>query len=147
MAYKYTLFIKLQNLSNLVLKPQKWEIKSIFKDIIFEEDIFWKHTIKTMNLKEMLAEKIRAALTRSTPAIRDFFDIWYVKNNSNFNFEDIEFKKIVNLKLKEVDYKYSLEENYNLLVKQIETDLKPVLNQEFNFDFNKIYNFILTFKI
>jgi len=136
--------ISLKN--NLVLKPQKWEIKSIFKDIIFEEDIFWKHTIKTMNLKEMLAEKIRAALTRSTPAIRDFFDIWYVKNNSDFNFEDIEFKKIVDLKLKEVDYKYSLEENYDLLVKQIETDLKPVLNQEFNFNFNKIYNFILTFK-
>jgi hypothetical protein len=99
-----------------------------------------------MNLKEMLAEKLRAALTRKTSAIRDFFDVWYVKNNSNFDFEDAEFKKLVELKLKEVNFEYSLEENYDLLVKQIETDLKPVLIEEFAFNFDEIYKFILRFK-
>lgn len=50
------------------------------------------------------------------------------------------------MKLQEVNYEYSLENNYDLLVKQIETDLKPVLNEEFDFNFEEIYKFILTFK-
>jgi len=99
-----------------------------------------------MNLKEMLAEKLRAALTRKTPAIRDFFDIWYVKNNSNFDFEEQEFKKILKIKLEEVDFEYSLEQNFELLKKQIQTDLKPVLNEKYDFNFDEIYNFILGFK-
>jgi predicted nucleotidyltransferase component of viral defense system len=100
-----------------------------------------------MNLKEMLAEKLRAALTRKTPAIRDFFDIWYVKNNSNFDFEEQEFKKILKIKLEEVDFDYSLEQNFELLKKQIQTDLKPVLNENYDFNFDEIYNFILGFKL
>ena len=141
-----TIKIDISMKHNLVLETKQWEIKAIFKDIIFEENIFWKHFIKTMNLKEMIAEKLRASLTRKTPAIRDFFDIWYIKNNSKFDFNDSEFKKIVEFKLKEVNFEYSLEENYDLLVKQIETDLKPVLNEEFKFNFDEIYKFILIFK-
>ncbi len=132
---------------NLVLLTQNWEIKSIFKDPIFEENIFWKHTIKTMNLEEMLAEKIRASLTRIQPAIRDFFDIWYAKNNSDIDFNDKNFKKLVNIKLEEVGFKYTLEWNYENLKKQIETDLEPVLNEKFNFDFDGVYKFVLEFKI
>ncbi len=128
------------------MKSQLWEIKSVFIDPVFEEDIFWKHMIKTMNLKEMLAEKLIATLTRKIPAIRDFFDIWYVRKFSDFDFEDTEFKKLVELKLKEVNFEYSLEENYDFLKKQIETDLKPVLIEEFDFNFDKIYKFILNFK-
>ena len=100
-----------------------------------------------MNLKEMLAEKIRASLTRTQPAIRDFFDVWYIKNNSNFDFNDEIFKKLVNIKLEEVGFKYTLEWNYEKLKKQVETDLKPVLNEKFDFDFNEIFKFVLSFKI
>jgi hypothetical protein len=90
---------------------------------------------------------MRAALTRKDSAIRDFFDIWYVQQNSNFNFSDPVFIELVDTKLYEVDYKYTLEENYGNLQKQILTDLKPVLNKEYDFDFENIYNFILSFKI
>jgi len=89
---------------------------------------------------------MRAALTRLEPAIRDFFDIWYVRKFSEFDFEDKEFKRLVGYKLEEVLYEYSIEDNYDLLKKQIHTDLKPVLNNEFDFDFENIYNFILSFK-
>ena len=133
---------------NLQLKPTYWEIKSIFVDKILEENIFWNHSIKTMDLKEMVAEKIRASLTRTIPAIRDFFDIWYVKNFSNFDFEDKEFENLINLKLQEVNYDYSLNsKNFELLKKQIQTDLKPVLNEDFEFNFEEIYDFVLKFKV
>jgi predicted house-cleaning noncanonical NTP pyrophosphatase (MazG superfamily) len=85
-------------------------------------------------------------LTRKEPAIRDFFDIWYVKKNSDFNFSDEEFINLLDIKLKEVDYKYSLEENFEKLKNQIETDLKPVLNDDFSFNFEEIFEFILSFK-
>ncbi len=137
--------ISLKN--KLQLKPVYWEIKSIFVDKILEENLFWNHKIKTMDLKEMLSEKIRAALTRKEPAIRDLFDIWYVRNFSDFDFEDKEFKDLVNLKLKEVDYNYSLEQNYELLKQQIQTDLKPVLNEDFDFDFDSSFEFVMKFKV
>jgi len=137
--------ISLKN--KIYLPAQTWIIKSVFVDAVFEEKIFQDHIIKTMDLKEMLAEKLRAALTRKTPAIRDFFDIWYVKNNSDFDFEDKDFKKILKTKLEEVDFEYSLEQNFELLKKQIQTDLKPVLNKNYDFNFDEIYNFILGFKL
>jgi len=131
----------------LYLNYQFWTIKSIFIDPVFEEKIFADHKIKTMNLREMVAEKIRACLTRSQPAIRDFFDIRYIKHNSNFDFSDNQFLDLVKIKLKEVNYKYSLENNYDNLKKQIETDLNPVLHNDISFDFEEIYNFVLTFKV
>lgn len=141
-----TIKIDISLKNNLHLIPVSWEIKAIYNDLVLEEPIFNKHYINCIDLKESTAEKLRAALTRRTPAIRDFFDIWYIKYNSDFDFENEEFKYLVELKLKEVDFEYTLEENYDLLVKQIETDLKPVLNEEFDFNFDDIYKIILSFK-
>ena len=140
-----TIKIDLSMKNKLLLEPVQWQIKSTYRDKILEEDIFWKHFIRCVDLKEMLAEKIRASLTRSTPAIRDLFDIWYVKEYSDFNFTDKEFLKLVDIKLSEVNYKYTLEDSYELLKKQIDTDLKPVLNKDFLFDFDFSFKFILSF--
>ncbi len=142
-----TIKIDISLKNELQLNPVYWEIKSIFVDKILEENLFWNHKIKTMDLKEMLAEKIRAALTRKEPAIRDLFDIWYVRNFSDFDFEDEEFKDLVNLKLKEVNYVYTLEQNYELLKQQIQTDLKPVLNEIFDFDFDSSFEFVRKFEV
>jgi hypothetical protein len=99
-----------------------------------------------IDLKESVAEKLRASLTRKTPAIRDFFDIWYIKEYSDFDFRDSNFLSLLDMKLQEVDYTYSLEKNYDFLQKQIQTDLLPVLNTKHEFYFEDIYNFILNFK-
>ena len=136
--------ISLKN--KLYLPTFSGEIKSNFKDTFLEENIFQTHFINCINLQEALAEKLRAGLTRWVPAIRDFFDIWFIKNNSDFDFEDKEFRKLLEIKLSQVDYKYTLEENFENLKKQVETDLKPVLNNDFSFNFEEIYDFILSFK-
>lgn len=141
-----TIKIDISLKNNLQLKPVSWEIRSIYIDKIIEENIFDKHYINCIDLKESVAEKLRAGLTRWVPAIRDFFDIWYVKQFWNFDFEDSEFKNLLEIKLKEANYKYTLEENFENLKKQVETDLKPVLNNDFSFNFEEIYDFILSFK-
>lgn len=56
------------------------EIQSIFIDPTLENPIFPSKHIKCFSLDEMMAEKIRAALTRREPAIRDFFDVRYANN-------------------------------------------------------------------
>ena len=90
---------------------------------------------------------MRAALTRREPAIRDFFDIWYVRSFSDFDFERDEFRSLLRHKLAEVQYEYTLETNYDLLRRQIETDLRPVLTDNYGFEFDTIYTFILSYKI
>jgi len=141
-----TIKIDISLKSHLFLPPVSKPIQSIYRDKILEENIFWEHFIACIDIKESASEKMRASLTRTTPAIRDFFDIWYLKNIWNFDFQNKDFKKLLDIKLQEVDYKYTLEENYQNLQKQIITDLKPVLNDDFDFHFDEIYNFILSFK-
>lgn len=141
-----TIKIDISLKNNLQLPAISKEIKSIFKDKILEENIFGIHHINCITLKESTAEKMRASLTRRDPAIRDFFDIWYIEKYSDFDFESESFKQLVNLKLQETGYAYTIENNYDLLKNQIDTDLKPVLNQDFKFDLNEIYKFVLTYK-
>ena len=143
-----TIKIDISAKSKLILEPVQWKIKAIFFDKIYEKDVFEKHYINCIDLKESVAEKIRAWLTRKTPAIRDFFDIRYIKQNSDFDFQDPELKKLIIKKLEDVNFEYTLDKdnNYNLLERQIETDLKPVLKDNFNFNLPEIYKFILDFK-
>ena len=135
------------SLKNILYKEAYlWKIQSFYIDSILEENIFQDHYINCIDLKESVAEKLRASLTRSTPAIRDFFDIWYIKNNSGFDFTDSEFLYLVKIKLNEASHNYTLDKNYDLLYKQIKTDLEPVLYKWFDFNFDSIYDFISSFK-
>jgi len=132
----------------LTLSPKPGKIQSIFIDNIYEDPIFsQEHTISCIDLTESLAEKMRAALTRREPAIRDFFDIWYAKSVWWFDFSDPVLLSILREKLREVDYAYTLEENRDLLIRQVKTDLRPVLTDDYGFDFETIYTFILSYKI
>ena len=132
----------------LSLPPKPGKIQSIFIDSVYEEPIFsQEHTISCIDIREALAEKMRAALTRREPAIRDFFDIWYARSLWWFDFSDPVFLSLLWEKLREVDYAYTLEDNQDLLIRQIKTDLRPVLTEDYGFDFDTIYIFILSHKI
>lgn len=142
-----TIKIDISAKNKLLLPPIKWEINTIFFDKIYNKTVFDKHFINCINLKEALSEKIRACLTRKPSAIRDFFDIRYAKNLSNFDFLSLEFRNLVNEKLKESNYEYHIDEFISILNSQIKTDLLPVLNQKYNFNLDEIYGFVLNFKI
>lgn len=134
------------SLKKIYIRAFVWEIKSIYKDSILEEYIFWNHHINCIDLKESVAEKLRASLTRRESAIRDLFDIWFIKNNSNFDFDNEEFLDLLDKKLKEENYKYTLDQSYEQLKKQIDTDLIPVLSKDYDFNLDAIYDFILKFR-
>ncbi len=132
----------------LSLSPKSGKIQSIFIDNIYEDPVFsQEHTISCIDLTESLAEKMRAALTRRDPAIRDFFDIWHVREFSDFDFGSDLFRSLVAIKLREVEYAYTIDDNREFLQRQILTDLRPILTEDYGFDFQDIYDFVLSHKV
>lgn len=97
-----------------------------------------------MEFDEIVAEKTRASLTRTQPAIRDFFDVWYIKNFAKFDFDKV--MDLIEIKLKEANHIYTIDESFDILERQIETDLKPVLKKNFEFDLKEIFEFIKQLK-
>ncbi len=142
-----TIKIDISLKGQLQLPPKILPIRAIFRDVVLAEDIFSEHSLTCIDLTEALSEKMRAALTRREPAIRDFFDIWYAREVGGFDFTDAVFLRLLEEKLREVGYEYTLEGNRKFLEKQIITDLRPVLTDDFGFDFDSIYTFILSYKI
>ena len=98
--------------------------------------------IPCYGLYEVLAEKLRALIQRSCTAPRDYFDIWYLKNNLknidwpivvNAFFEKMKFK---NLEFTGIDQlinpnseKQLLAAWDNSLAHQIKRDLLPTFEQ------------------
>lgn len=127
----------------LLLEPIIKPIWSIFINPIYKGPFFDNHTIKVMDLNEVMAEKMRAALTRDPFAIRDFFDIWYAREQG-FDFDVI--KELISKKV--WDLQYTVPESINILKPKILSELNPVLSKQNReqFDINDIYQFIIWYK-
>ncbi len=97
-------------------------------------------TVRAIALREAYAEKLRAAMTRIEPAIRDFFDLFYAVRELGLDFYDPDFLRMVKAKL-EVPGNTPVDvsaERKRELDRQLEGQLKPVLRSadfvRFNFD-------------
>ena len=97
-------------------------------------------TLLCIDKSEALAEKIRAALSRREPAIRDFYDIDHAVRAGVLNPKDTKLLKQVRQKLTipgndAVDIS---ERRLSLLRQQVEAQLRPVLREpnfaEFDLD-------------
>ena len=97
-------------------------------------------TVRAMAMKEAYAEKLRAAMTRKDPAIRDFFDLFHAFRELGLDLQDPNFSSMVKSKL-DVSGNTSVDvspERKRELERQLEGQLKPVLRPadfvRFNFD-------------
>lgn len=97
-------------------------------------------TARTMTEIEAYAEKVRAALSRREPAIRDFFDLFYAVCEMDLDFRNPNFLNMVKVKLEvpgnnPVDVSGDRKQE---LDRQLEGQLKPVLRPvdfaKFNLD-------------
>lgn len=97
-------------------------------------------TVQAMDMKEAYAEKVRAALTRKEPAIRDLFDLFHAVRKMRLCLDDHDFIILVKQKLDvpsnttvDISLEYKQE-----LVRQLEGQLRPVLRpadfDSFNMD-------------
>jgi predicted nucleotidyltransferase component of viral defense system len=97
-------------------------------------------TVHAMEMREAYAEKVRAALTRKEPAIRDLFDLFHAARKMRLDFDDHDFLVMVKKKLNvpgntpvDISLEYKRE-----LYRQVEGQLRPVLRpadfDSFNMD-------------
>jgi predicted nucleotidyltransferase component of viral defense system len=100
----------------------------------------------SISRREAYAEKFRAALTRSEPAIRDYFDIDYAVTRMNLNPAEEDMISLVRKKLAVPgnDIQELSEDRQRALRLQLETELKPVLRSADyeKFDLTRAISFV-----
>ena len=96
--------------------------------------------------KEAYAEKLRAALSRRDPAIRDFFDIYHAVQKSVIELTNSELIELTHKKLAVPgnDFLGLTPQRIEMLKTQVETELRPVLRDEAyrDFDFEKCLSWV-----
>ncbi len=105
--------------------------------------------VRCITLREAYAEKIRAALTRREPAIRDLYDLSYAMRAGLLDFDDSELIAMAATKLKVPGNGNPdlAEGRIMALQKQVETELRPVLKDaDFaQFDFHRAVELLRRF--
>ncbi len=100
--------------------------------------------VRVLDIQEAYAEKMRAALSRNTPAIRDLFDIDFAIKEKRIDFFDPIFQELVLKKLSiPGNGKPTLDTNRkSQMLSQVETELRPVLRpKDFElFEFEKAWS-------
>lgn len=109
------------------------------------EPLFDAGSVNCLALKELVAEKLRAAATREVIASRDFYDLGYLLRGG-FNFKDKEVLSLFKRKLEEDGFSSDLkkyrvnlgrsEKEINEMESRIKDELFPVLtiNEQKSFD-------------
>jgi predicted nucleotidyltransferase component of viral defense system len=85
---------------NPVLPPSNKKIKHHFLHPFTGEPLFDGGSVVCLDLKEIVAEKMRAAATRHDIAPRDFYDLGFIIK-SGFNFQDDKLWELFKTKLVE----------------------------------------------
>ncbi|MDP8216179.1 MAG: nucleotidyl transferase AbiEii/AbiGii toxin family protein, partial [Candidatus Kaelpia imicola] len=128
-------------------------VKHFFQEPFSGKDIIKQGKILSLSLDESVAEKLKAAISRLTPAIRDYYDLGHFIK-SGFNFAHRDFLKMVNKKLSLDGYKRDYSYNLGLSGQAIEElkrirdkDLTPMIRTDEKFDldlvlayFNKLFD-------
>jgi predicted nucleotidyltransferase component of viral defense system len=86
--------------NKLFLDTSLKEIKHLFYDKLNNPLLDEKIKIECISLKENLAEKYRALITRKDIAIRDVFDIFYILQNTDLK-QDLILRKLIIQKVQE----------------------------------------------
>ncbi len=111
--------IDLNRKASLRLNPEKVKVPN-FYDMNFEVDI--------VNKKEIVAEKIRALITRNQP--RDYFDVYFLLEEYDVDCD------LVKKKVEETDEKYDKERifrNAQKVYTRWEEDLEPLVREKLKF--------------
>ena len=127
-------------------KPSLVKIKHFYQDPFTREDLIPANEILSLTFREAVAEKLKAAISRRDPAIRDFYDLWYIAEYG-FDFADDRFVRIFQQKLHDDNFNTSYYPDFgltqdviNLLQSQIEGDLIPVIRTGETFDLEKVFD-------
>lgn len=127
---------------NVLTKPSIGNAQTILLNPLREQPALKPFDVQCLSLEEAFAEKIRAALTRNPPAIRDFFDLAFATSKLSLDFLDESYLTLVQNKVSITEDIIDVSDaRKEVLARQLETELKPVLRSSDydNFDFDKSF--------
>ncbi|MDO9585130.1 MAG: nucleotidyl transferase AbiEii/AbiGii toxin family protein, partial [Syntrophales bacterium] len=126
-----------------LMPPTQMKARTLLLNPFTRKSVVPDIDLTTLSMKEAIAEKLRAALTRLEPAIRDFFDIDYLASRNKMDLNDQHLFQLLAEKLKvpgnpPINLSPARKEK---LKTQINTELKPVLRPvDFeSFDLENVY--------
>lgn len=128
---KETIKLEISLRFNPLLPVEQHKISHKFVHPFTGKPLFNAGNITCLALKELVAEKMRAAATRLIVAPRDFYDLGYLLKKG-FDFTDKEFLKIFKRKLIEDGFSTGLKKyriNMGRTEKEIE-DMKSMVEDE-----------------
>jgi len=141
-----TIKIEIGLREELLTLPQKGRVKTLLNDPFSRKPAVQEFSVLCMSPEEAYAEKLRAALTRKDLAIRDFYDIDYAVIKMNLNLNEEQFLEFVKKKLAvpgndPLNITLSRKE---MLKRQLETELKPILREKDfqQFDLDRAFNLV-----
>jgi hypothetical protein len=133
---------------SLLEEPQLKYAKSIIRNPFTRSEYLSPFTVQAITIKEAYAEKMRAALSRREPAIRDFYDLYYAYATLEFDFAAEDFLHMVRQKLSvpgndPIDVSESRKRQ---LIEQTKTHLQSVLRPSdySSFDIEKSFHIAYT---
>lgn len=143
-----TILVEVGQREVLELPAAAVELKTLLLDPMFSEPVLSPIKVKALSKEEAYAEKVRAALTRKEPAIRDIYDLWQAAKQKIIPMDSPDWIAMVKRKCE----RHELAEccsakRRETFEKGIETDLVPVLRNGMAeaFDFTvawKLYSLI-----
>jgi predicted nucleotidyltransferase component of viral defense system len=120
---------------------QRSSSRTLVQDPFKKIDLLSIATVNCLSAREAFSEKIRAALTRKDPAIRDLFDLDYAIRHQKIDLSDAKLldyarRKIAIPGTNPIDVSASRIDAMRL---QLKTELQPVLrpNEYGTFDFDQ----------
>jgi predicted nucleotidyltransferase component of viral defense system len=126
--------------------PQKGRVKTLLNDPFSRKPAVQEFTVSCMSPEEAYAEKLRAALTRTELAIRDFYDIDYAVQEMGLDLSKKDFLDLVIRKLTVPgnDPVNITSARKEVLRRQLETELKPILREKDfqRFDLDRAFNLV-----
>lgn len=141
---KDTILLDIGLREEILISPATLNAQTLVTDPITGNLLIEPYSVQCLTKTEAYAEKLRAALTRTKPAIRDIFDLDYALRNQIINFEDKQLQELARIKLtKPEPLEINLSETKKqILQSQLEAQLRPVLREGDykQFDFEKAWN-------
>ena len=129
------------------LPPTTVQVKHFYQDPFSGEDLFPQGSVLALSLEESVAEKLKAGISRLTPAIRDYYDLGHFIK-IGFDFAQPDLLKLVNKKLEldgyKGDYSYNLglsDQAIEELKRISESDLIPMIRADEKFDLDAVLEY------
>jgi predicted nucleotidyltransferase component of viral defense system len=127
----------------LFLPAEKGSARTLVRNAFTGAEFAPPFSVRVINLTEALSEKVRAALTRLEPAIRDFFDLQYALDHLSLRPEEPDFLDLLRKKLAipGTGPVQLTQERRNALGEQRDTELAAVLRAQDleKFDLDRVW--------